>query len=54
LVRTVEFKDVDEANVEELFQYHMENLSNQNLFRMEKELNDSDESSNVKAFQQIN
>jgi hypothetical protein len=50
LARTVGFKDVDEISVEELFQYHMENLSNQNLLRLEKNLNDGGES----FFQQSN
>jgi hypothetical protein len=54
LARTVGFEDVYQANVEELFQYHMEKHSNQNLLGLEKELNDGDESSNVKAFQQSN
>lgn len=54
LARGVGFEHVNEASVEELFQYHMENLSNQYLLRLEKELNDGDESSNVRAFQQSN
>jgi hypothetical protein len=54
LATTVGFEDVDQANMEELFQYHMEKLSNQNILGLERELNDGDESSDVKAFQQSN
>jgi hypothetical protein len=55
MARTVGFEDVDEANVEELFQSHSEGLSNENLVELEKELNDEDgESSDVNTFQQSN
>jgi hypothetical protein len=54
---TAGFENIDQANVEELFQSRME-LSNADLLELEKELNDGDaESSNVKPvniFQQSN
>jgi hypothetical protein len=46
---TAGFENVDQVNVEELFQSCMEELSSANLLELEKELNDGDdESSNVK------
>jgi hypothetical protein len=45
LARTVGFEDVDEANVEELLQSHMEGHSNANILELEKELNDDDNES---------
>jgi hypothetical protein len=45
--RTSGFEGVDEDNVKELFQSHMEKLSNEGFLQLDKELND--ESSDLKA-----
>jgi hypothetical protein len=42
MARTVGFQNADEANVEELFQSHMEELSNESLLVLEIELNYED------------
>jgi hypothetical protein len=36
------FLEVDEPNVEQLFQFHLEELSNKNLLKLKKELNHED------------
>jgi hypothetical protein len=45
MARSLEFEEVDEANVKELLQSHMEELSNEDLLELEKELSDEDDES---------
>jgi hypothetical protein len=48
MARSLGFEEVNEANVKELLQYHMEELSNEDLLELEKEQSDeNDESSDV-------
>jgi hypothetical protein len=47
--RAVRFEDVDEGNVDELLRSHTEELTNEDLLELEKDLNEKgDESSVVK------
>jgi hypothetical protein len=48
MARSLGFEEVDEANVKELLQSHMEELSSEDLLELENELsNEDDESSDV-------
>jgi hypothetical protein len=38
--RAVGFEDVDEVNVDELLQFHTEELTNEDLLELEKDLNE--------------
>jgi hypothetical protein len=53
MARTVGFVDADQVNVEELFQSHTEELSNENLLELKKELNEDNESSDVKLVKHL-
>jgi NH3-dependent NAD+ synthetase len=43
MARSLGFEEVDEANVKEFLQSHMEELSNEDLLKLEKELSDEDD-----------
>jgi glutamate synthase domain-containing protein 3 len=45
MARSLGFEEVDEANVKELLQSHMEELSSEDLLELEKELSDEDDES---------
>jgi hypothetical protein len=47
MARSLGFEEVDEASVKELLQSCMEELSNEDLMELEKELSDEDDESSV-------
>jgi hypothetical protein len=40
MAKSVEFEDVDETNVEELLESHSSDLTNEDLLKMENNMND--------------
>jgi hypothetical protein len=53
MARAAGFEDADQVNVEEPFQSHTRELSDENLLELKKELNDDDESSDVKLVKHL-